>query len=102
MKIYRVEIDLSARLDIADLYSFLISVKSQSGANKYIDAMVAELQSLSVFADLYQTSRMADIKRYHPHARSMASHNKRWTYIFHVEEDTVVVDRIRPSKLVKS
>ena len=102
MKIYRVEIALSARLDIAELFEFLISVKSQSGANRYIDAMVAELQSLSVFADLYQTSRMADIKRFHPHARSMASHNKRWTYIFHIEDDTVVVDRIRPSKLIRS
>jgi hypothetical protein len=30
----------------------------------------------------------------------MNSHNKRWVYIFHIEDETVVVDRIRPSKLI--
>ena len=27
--------------------------------------------------------------------------NKRWTYVFHIEDDTVVVDRILPSKMIK-
>jgi hypothetical protein len=30
----------------------------------------------------------------------MVSHNKRWVYIIHTEDDVVVVDRIRPSKAV--
>ena len=30
----------------------------------------------------------------------MVSHNKRWVYIFHIEDDTVAVDRILPSKLI--
>jgi len=34
-------------------------------------------------------------------ARHMVSHNKKWTYIFHIEDDVVVVDRIRPAKLIK-
>ena len=36
--------------------------------------MIAEVQSLSVYADLYRPSTMADIRQYHPKARHMVSH----------------------------
>ena len=31
----------------------------------------------------------------------MVSHNKRWDYVFHIEEDYVIVDRIIPAKMNK-
>ena len=86
--------------DLSELEDFLKSVMSQTGANKYIDTMIDEVMSLSVFASMYHTSPMADIRQYHPKARRMVSHNKRWVYIFHVEDDTVIVDRIRPAKVI--
>lgn len=33
-------------------------------------------------------------------ARRMVSHNKKWDYIFHIEEGIVVVDRIMASKMI--
>ncbi len=30
----------------------------------------------------------------HTEARRMLSHNRRWIYIYHIEEDFVIVDRI--------
>lgn len=63
--------------------------------------MLAEVNTLSILADLYPVSRYADVRRYHPKARRMVSHNKKWVYIFHTEGDVVVLDRIRPSKLIK-
>jgi plasmid stabilization system protein ParE len=86
--------------DMDELEEYLKSVMSQIGANKYIDTMIAEVMSLSVFADLYRTSTKEDILQYHPQARRIVSHNKRWVYIFHIEDETVIVDRIRPSKLI--
>ena len=73
---------------------------SREGANKYIDMMFAEVESLSVFADLYRPSTMTSIRIYHPQARRMVSHNRRWVYIFHIEDDIVIVDRIRPAKII--
>lgn len=73
---------------------------SLTGGDRYLDAMISEVYTLSVFADLYQVSRYADIRRYHPKARRMVSHNKKWVYVFHVEQDVVVVDRIIKSKLI--
>ena len=59
MTVYKVRISRSAMRDMDDLEDFLKSVMSQSGANKYIDNMIAEVQSLSVYADLYRPSTMA-------------------------------------------
>ena len=100
MTVYKVRISRSAMRDMDDLENFLKSVMSQSGANKYIDNMIAEVQSLSLYADLYRPSTMAVIRQYHPKARRMVSHNRRWCFIFHVEVDMVIVDRIRPSKMI--
>ena len=100
MTTYKIRIDDSAESDLRNLFEFLISVMSRDGANRYIDMIMNEVLSLSILADIYSPSSYADIRRYHPKARRMVSHNKRWVYIFHIEDDTVVVDRILPSKLI--
>ena len=101
MKTYRVRISRKAWRDIEELSDYLLMVISIEGARKYLDTMIAEVQSLALFADLYRPSTMADIRQYHPKARRMVSHNRRWVYIFHIEDDTVIVDRIRQAKLIK-
>ena len=100
MTTYKIRIDDTAESDLRNLFEFLISVMSRDGANRYIDMIMNEVLSLSILADIYSPSSYADIRRYHPKARRMVSHNKRWVYIFHIEDDTVVVDRILPSKLI--
>ena len=88
MTIYNVRLHSSAMRDMDELEEYLKSVMTQIGANKYIDTMIAEVMSLSIFADLYRTSTKEDILQYHPQARRMVSHNKRWVYIFHIEDGT--------------
>jgi plasmid stabilization system protein ParE len=100
MKTYNVKINAAANADLMSLALFLRKVMSIEGAWKYHQIMLNEVHSLSILADLYPPSHYADIRRYHPHARRMVSHNKRWVYIFHIEDDTVMVDRILPSKLI--
>ena len=100
MKTYKVKIDRTAEADLHNLFRFLISVMSREGANRYIDTMVNEVQSLSILADLYRLSRHVEIRKFHPYARRMVSHNKKWVYIFHIEDDFVVVDRIYPAKMI--
>ena len=96
MKNYRIRISRKAQRDVEELSDFLLTVLSKEGARRYLDTMIAEVMSLALFADLYRTSPMADIRQYHPKARRMESHNN----IFHEEEDTVIVDRIRPAKTI--
>ena len=51
MTTYKVKIHRSALRDLDKLHEYLISVMSQDGANRYIDAMMDEVKSLSIFAD---------------------------------------------------
>lgn len=37
----------------------------------------------------------------HPEARRMISHNRRWIYVFHIEESFAIIDRIIPAKMNK-
>lgn len=100
MTTYKIRIDDSAESDLRQLFDFLINVMSRDGANRYIDMITNEVLSLSILANVYSPSQYADIRRYHPQARRMVSHNKRWVYIFHIEDDSVIIDRILPAKLI--
>ncbi|MBR4645563.1 MAG: type II toxin-antitoxin system RelE/ParE family toxin [Bacteroidales bacterium] len=100
MTTYKIRIDDSAESDLRHLFDFLINVMSRDGANRYIDMITNEVLSLSILANVYSPSQYADIRRYHPQARRMVSHNKRWVYIFHIEDDSVIIDRILPAKLI--
>ena len=100
MNNYKIRFSITAEYDIRELAFFLLGIMSKEGANRYLDAMVSEIMSLSLFADLYTPSRYADIRRYHPFARRMVAHNKRWVYIFHIDNETVIIDRIIPSKTI--
>lgn len=100
MKTYKVKIERTAEADLHNLFRFLVSLMSREGANRYIDTLINEVQSLSILADLYRSSRHVNIRKFHPKARRMVLHNKKWVYIFHVEEDVVVVDRIYPAKMI--
>lgn len=101
MKTYSIVISFAAETDMMDLALFLRSVMSVENAWKYFQSMRDEVMSLSILADLYHPSHYADIRIYHPHACRMVSHNKRWVYVFHKEKNTVVLDRILPSKMIK-
>ena len=100
MRVYKVIIDSEAERDIYEIYSYLKQVMSQYGANKYIDAMMTEVKLLSVYAWIFQKSKSQTILNIHPEARRMLSHNKKWNYIFHIEDEIVVVDRILASSTI--
>lgn len=101
MKRYQVKVSVAADRDLQQIQEFLHSVLSKRGAFRYVVTMMTEIQTLASYADLFHTSRYADIRAIHPKARRMVSHNRRWTYVFHIEDDTVVVDRILPAKMIK-
>ena len=71
MKEYKVENDSSAREDIEGLAEFLSAKLSLEGARKYLNSMIQEVLSLSVYTDVYFKSRSKTIKMIHPQARKM-------------------------------
>lgn len=54
---YKIKISHSAQNDIENLSDFLLLVKNPDSARKYLDTMIAEIQLLSLFADLYRQAQ---------------------------------------------
>ena len=101
MKVFEVRISQKALNDMGALRIFLHNIMSEEGAVRYANAMRAEINSLSVYANFTARTSSKTIRQIHPEARRMVSHNRRWIYIYHIEEDVVIVDRIIPAKMNK-
>lgn len=101
MRIYDVRISRAAFQDMARLRAFLLEMMSEDGAVRYANNMRAEIKMLALYADLYRKTTSKTLLEIHPAARRMISLNRRWVYVFHIEEDFVIVDRILPAKMNK-
>ena len=51
-------------------------------------------------ADIYQRSCFSVAKKIHPNAKTVSIMNHRWTIVFHIEGQYVMIDRIIPSKMM--
>ncbi len=101
MQIYEVRISHAARLDMAELRTFLDTMLSEEGAIRYANNMRDEIKMLAIYADLYGRTTSMTLRQIHPEARRIVSHNRRWIYVYHIEGDFVIVDRILPAKMNK-
>ena len=86
---------------MAELRRFLKDMMTVDGAIRYANNMREEIKMLALYADLYGKSTSMTLRQIHPEARRMVSHNRRWIYVYHIEENYVVVDRILPAKMNK-
>jgi len=101
MQIYDVRISHAAYADMTVLRVFLNSILSEEGAVRYANSMRSEIKLLGVYADCFRCSTSITLRQIHPKARRMISHNRKWLYVYHIEENYVVVDRILPVKMNK-
>jgi len=101
MQLYEVRISFAARADMAELRIFLDAMMTEEGAIRYANNMREEIKILAFYANLYGKSTSLTLRQIHPEARRMVSHNRRWVYVYHIEENFVIVDRILPAKMNK-
>ena len=101
MQIYEVRISHGARIDMVELRKFLKAMMTEEGAIRYANNMREEVKMLAVYADLYGKSTSLTLRQIHPEARRMVSHNRKWVYVYHIEDSFVIVDRILPAKMNK-
>ncbi len=94
-----MRISHAAYADMAELLKFLKAMMTEEGAVRYANNMRTEVKMLSVYADCYGRTTSVTLRLIHPEARRMVSHNRKWVYVFHIEDSFVIVDRILPSKL---
>ena len=86
---------------MAELRKFLKSMMTVEGAIRYANNMREEIKTLAVYAECYGRSTSATLRKIHPEARRMVSHNRKWVYVYHIDGPFAIVDRILPAKLNK-
>ena len=101
MRLYEVRIGNSARSDMEKLRAFLDGMLSLEGAVRYANIMRAEIKMLSILAECHRRTSSKSLKQIHPEARKMISHNRKWMYVYHIEERIAIIDRIIPAKMDK-
>ena len=102
MKIYKVVVKKEVFNDLSVIKDFIVTVASVDSAMKYVDALEQEIYSLAYLAPCIALTTSRTAKKYHPQARKVVTHNKKWTIIFHIEGSFAVVDKILPAKMMIS
>ena len=101
MRLYEVRIGNSARSDMDNLRAFLDGMLSLEGAVRYANTMRAEIKMLAILAECHRRTTSKSLKKIHPEARKMVSHNRKWIFVYHIEGSLAIVDRIIPAKMDK-
>ena len=100
MRRYKVILDPQAMASVDSLVDFIKSVYTEESAQKYRKVVINELNSLSYCASIFPISHFETARKIHPEAQTLPIMKHRWTVVFHIEGDYVIVDRILPSSRV--
>lgn len=91
---------MAATQDIDDIVAYIRSICRLESGLKYVARVREKIEALSYSADALPFSRRRTIKNIHPMAKSLAIMNHKWTVVFHMSGEYVIVDRLLPSKMI--
>lgn len=100
MQSYQIAVSNAAVADLDGIASYVASLYRPESGRRYVNKLLGQLASLSFTADILAYSRFAVAKAIHPKAKTLSIVNHRWTVVFHIDGDFVVIDRILPSKMM--
>ena len=101
MKVYEVVVHRRVYEQIASIQDYIASINTYASAVKYSNALFDEISTLSYLADVLPETDWASAKEYHPEAKRMVTHNRKWNIIFHIDGDFVIIDIILASSSMK-
>lgn len=100
MKTYEVVFTKAMISDLGELADFIVSFNTPLSADKYIDRLKNEIESLAFLADTLPFSKWKVAQRYNENAKHFITHNKKWHVVFHTTETQVIIDKLIPSKMI--
>lgn len=99
MKIRKVIFSKTAVDDLNDIVSYIKNIYRLEAGLKYTERIREQLHSLAFCADSLAPNHFDMIKYRYPEAKTISIMNRRWTAVFHIDEDFVIIDRLIPSKM---
>lgn len=100
MHIYRMIISSEATEDLGEMAAYIATLYRPESGHKYVNRILGKLASLTYTADIYQYTHYSNARRINPFAKTISIMNGKWTVVFHIDNDFVVVDRFLPSKVM--
>lgn len=97
MRKRRVVLTPDADADLDQIGEFVSSIYREESGIRFIKRIFLEIIPLSISAGAFPLSRFRTAREIHPEAKTIPIMKHRWTVVFHVEGDYVIVDRILPS-----
>lgn len=101
MKSYRLIYSHASLGDLDEMVAYITSIRTLESALRYKDRVICQLESLTYTADALHYSRKHSIRLIHPNAKTRSIMNRKWTAVFHIEGDFVMVDRILVAQMIK-
>ena len=83
---------------VNEVVDFVKSIYTEESAQKYRMSILFELDSLRCYASIFPLSHFRTAREIHPQARTVPILKRRWTVVYHIDGDYVIVDRILLSK----
>ena len=102
MRSYKIIVSDEAIHNLDDIVAYISSIYRLEAGVKYKDRVLASIKCLLYSADCFPISKSRVLKRIHPNARRLIIMNKKWNVVFHISGKFVVIDRLIPSKNIKS
>ena len=100
MQSYRILISKEASSDLDDMAEYVAGICHPITGHKYVNRILEKLSALRITADANPLSNYEIARRINPLAKTMSIMNRKWTVVYHVEFDTVIIDRVLPSKMM--
>lgn len=100
MRNYKMIISNEAADDLGEMAYYIATLYRPESGHNYVNRILGKLASLQYTADIFQYTKFANARKIHPLAKTIPIMNGKWTVVFHIDENHVIVDRFLPSKLM--
>lgn len=91
---YTVIVSNEAGSDLDEIADYIASEYKSASGHNFVNRILGQIQALSYSAGTYRESPYTMAKLIHPHAKIMNIIRHRWTEVFYIDGEYVVVDRI--------
>lgn len=95
----KVVLTAKADHDMERVEAYVVEIYRPESGRRYVRRLYSYISELSFAASSFPPSRYFVARRIHSEARTMAVMH-RWTIVFHIYGDYVIVDRIIASKMI--
>ena len=100
MQIYDINYSKCVVDKIGDLFDYIATINTYESANRYVEELIDEINTLSYRADTIQSLVYTTAHNHNTSSKRLLVKKNKISVFFHITRNCIFVDDIIPSKLV--